>query len=94
MSYKKAGGVGEYFMPEGVTRVNTKKCQHCGKMVDIPVMRDFHHYMDLCRVCMGAMCNECAGPPKNGECTPLMKQIERQEEEYYRQQQNRKLMGY
>lgn len=90
LRYNKAGGVGTSFTPEGITEVNTKKCQHCGKIVDIPNMRKFHEYMDVCRSCMQAVCLECA----DKGCTPLMKKIEEYEEAAYRYSQMRKLMGY
>lgn len=90
LRYSKAGGVGQYFTPEGISEVNTKKCQHCGKMIDIPNMRKFHEHMDVCRVCMQAVCLECA----DKGCTPLMKKIEEAEERAYRDQQLRKMMGY
>lgn len=91
LRYAKAGGVGQYFSPEGLVETNTKKCQHCGALVDIPVMRDFHKYMDICHVCGEAHCLEPACLAQG--CSPLKKKIDAMEERYYRRRQLSKLMG-
>jgi hypothetical protein len=87
---KKPGGV--VFISDGVNTVESysSKCQHCGKYTEnIPSQKKMMDHIDLCRVCMGFVCLECAGKP----CTPLMKKIEQQEEEFYRRQQLSKMLG-
>ena len=85
----KAGGVGFYCDGYVTTEVGTSTCQHCGKITDIPSQRKLMEYVDVCRQCMKLICLECVGKP----CTPLMKKIERHEEEFYRKQQLRKMLG-
>lgn len=60
-------------------------------MTDIPTMRDFHKYMDICRVCFEPMClrPECLAQG----CQPLKKKIDAAENEAYKRSQNRKMMG-
>jgi hypothetical protein len=88
---KKPGGV--IFVCDGVNTVElySSKCQHCGVFTEgIPSRRKMMDYIDICRACMGFVCLKCAGGP----CTPLMKKIEAQEQEYYRKQQLRKTMEF
>ena len=84
----KAGGVSEYFMPDGtVRRFNTKKCVHCQTMVEYETQRDLTNVMDFCRNCMGMICLPCAGLP----CSHHMREIEKIEKNFRRHELRRAL---
>ena len=86
----KPGGVGFYCDGINTTEVHSSTCGHCQTMTEFPSLKKMFDYVDICRACMSLICLGCAGKP----CTPIMKQIEAQEEAFYRRSQLAKMMGH
>jgi hypothetical protein len=86
---QKTGGVGVYTCDDVQIIVDTAKCQHCQKPIDIPNRRKLTEYADVCRNCNGFICLR----PECHVCTPWMKTIEAIEAAFYKREQFRKTLG-
>jgi hypothetical protein len=60
----RAGGLGEYFNPDGtITEVYSSTCSHCQHVTEFPNRRKMFEHVDVCRGCMKLICLGCAGKP-------------------------------
>lgn len=83
----KPGGYALTLGPEGIVfEADTITCSHCNRIVTLGREADFGH----CLVCDKDLCGPCVDI---GECIPFKKKCDRAEAEYYRKQQNAKILG-
>lgn len=58
---------------------DTMTCNHCQRIVHVPVNNKIEEVGDFCRGCMKVICLRCVGQG----CTPFLKKIEIEEERYH-----------
>ena len=75
-AYGTQSGYERYESPDGVREWSTFTCQHCNKVVRVPMHADPAEIGGLCKVCMGLVCPRCAGL---GRCDPFEAKLERVE---------------
>lgn len=69
------------FACEGVTEYDTFSCRHCGSVRHVRPKERPEDLGGLCKQCMGIICPSCLD---EGQCTPLIKRIEEEEERDFR----------
>jgi len=72
------------FACEGVVEYDTVTCGHCGCVIHIRVKERPEDLGGLCKQCMKLICSSCVD---DGQCTPLLKRIEEQEERDFRRRE-------
>lgn len=83
------GGIGEYWMPEGVKTVYASTCSHCQHITEGINLKDIYDKTDRCRGCMRLICKTCGGKP----CWPWEKECEYQEREQLKAKVAREAWG-
>ena len=69
---------------EGVTEFDSFTCGHCGCVKHVRVKERPEDIGGLCKSCMKLICSACVD---DGQCTPLLKRIEQQEERDFRRRE-------